>query len=396
MKKTILAALLGVMATAASAQSSVTLYGRIDNGVQYESGLPKGSQVSAESGDWGESEFGIKGAEDLGGGTKAIFQLEMGLNTQNGSYGNGSLFGRAATVGLSNETYGTFKMGNLGAGEIEQDSWDLDPQVMQAYAISTLVRGRNWSQAGNGLEYTTASFGGLTLKGQYDLTNANTWNAGSPGSAPGQLGASTGLGSAQGRSDGLKAQYNASSFELQAIYDEIRDPNGQFSNVYLASRSILAGGTVTFGPVKVYAGFQHLSAPDASNAGYFGTATPTTLPGGTSLPTAVNHEWLGAAWQVTTDAALTAAVYHANANNGNGNATMYTLAGTYNLSRRTFLYSELGYVHNSSTSNIGLGNGYSDPYGANANNDPVNGGDNTNPNYGKGQFGAFAGIMTQF
>ena len=390
MRNTILAALLLAASAAANAQSSVTLYGRIDNGLQYETGLPRGHQFAAESGDWGESELGLRGVEDLGGGTKAIFHLEAGLDTQNGSYGNGSFFGRAATVGLTNTRWGTFKLGNLGAGEIQQDSWDVDPQLMQAYAIATLVRGRNWSQAGNGTEYTSPSLGGLTLKGQYDLTNAYTWNAGNPGSAPGQL------GGPQGRSDGIKMQYNAGNMELQAIYDEIRDPNGEFSNVYVASRSVLAGGTYAIGPVKLYAGYQHLSAPDASNSGYFGTSAPTTLPAGVSLPTAVDHEWFGAAWQATPFVTLTGAVYHANANNGNGNATMYTLAGTYHLSARTFLYSELGYIHNSSTSNIGLGNGYSDPYGANINNDPVNGSTNTNPDYGHSQFGMFAGIMTQF
>ena len=231
------------------------------------------------------------------------------------------------------------------------------------------------------------------MKGQYDLTNNAAWNAGNPGSAPGQLGVSPGsgaFGSAQGRSDGFKAQYNASNFELQVIYDEIRDPNGQFSNVYLYSRSILAGGTYSLGPVKLYGGYQHLGAPGASEFGYNGAATPA----GAGLPTAVDHEWFGAAWQVTPVTALTAAVYHANANNGNGNATLYTLAGTYNLSKRTFLYTELGYIHNSSTSNIGLGDGYTDPYGQSAS--VTAGSENLSPAYGHGQFGAFAGIMTNF
>lgn len=399
MKKLALAAALTAAAVTAHAQSSVTLYGRIDNGIEYENGLPGGHRIAAETGDWGESWFGMQGSEDLGGGNKAIFQLEAGLNTQNGGINNGSLFGRHATVGLSNDNWGTFKLGNLGAGEISQDSWDLDPQLMQKYAISTLVRGRNWAQAGNGFEYTSPKLYGLTIKGQYDLANGYNWNIGNSG--PGQLGNAPGSGlpgSTQGRSDGIKIQYNISGIELLAIYDEIRDGNGQFDNVYLNSRSILAGGTFTFGPVKVYAGYQHLNAPDASNVGVYGTAgTPTALPGGVSLPTSVNHEWLGAAWQATPAALLTAAVYHANANNGNGNATMATLAGTYNLSKRTFLYTEFGYLHNSSTSNIGLGNGYGDPYGANINNDPVTGNaGSTAPDYGHSQTGVFAGIFTSF
>jgi predicted porin len=390
LKQTILAVLLCFGSAAVYAQSSVTLYGRLDTGVQYRTGIPGGNVFQAESGDWGESELGLKGAEDLGGGTQAIFKMEMGLNLENGAFNNGSLFGREARVGLTNPTYGTFKLGYAGAAEISQDSWDVDPQLMQFYSIATLVRGRNWAQAGNSFEYTSPALAGLTLKGQYDLTNNANWNMGDPGSAPGQLGTTSGFGSAQGRSDGFKAQYNASNFELQAIYDEIRDPNGQFSNVYLYSRSILAGGTYTFGPVKFYGGYQHLGAPDANESGYNGAATP----GGASLPSAVDHEWLGAAWQVTPATALTAAVYHANANNGNGNATLYTLAGTYNLSKRTFLYTELGYIHNSSTSNIGLGDGYSDPYGQSGS--VTAGSENLSPEYGHGQFGAFAGIMTNF
>lgn len=397
MKKALLAAALMSAGIVAHAQSSVTMYGRLDTGIQYRTGLPGGNAVQAESGDWGESEFGLKGAEDLGGGTKAIFKLEMGLNLENGNYGNGSLFGREARVGITNDNYGTFKLGYAGAAEIIQDSWDIDPQLMQQYAIATLVRGRNWAQAGNSVEYTSPLLSGLTIKGQYDLANSSNWNAGSPGSAPGQLGATSGFGSAQGRSDGFKVQYTGSSIELQAIYDEIRDQYGKFSNVYLYSRSIMAGGTYTLGPVKFYVGYQHLGAPDASAGGYDNAASPL----GASLPTAVDHEWGGAAWQLSAATSLTAAVYHANANNGNGNATLYTLAGTYNLSRRTFLYTELGYIHNSATSNIGLGNGYSDPYGTGGATNSTGGGAvgagiNDGPGYGHSQFAANVGIMTQF
>jgi predicted porin len=381
-------------AAVASAQSSVTLYGIVDNGVQYETGLPGGHRIAAESGNWGESRFGLKGSEDIGAGTSVNFTLESRLNTQNGTVANGSFFEGQATVGMSNAVYGAFRLGNFGASELLQYAGILDPQQTQKYSFGTLVRGRMFPQAANGIEYKTPSFGGFTVQAQYNLTNSTKWNSGNPGSAPSQLGTSTGLGSSQGRADGIKLEYNAHQLDVQAIYDEIRDGDGKFSNVYLASKSIFAGGSYVWGPVTLYAGYQHLSAPDASVAGYFGTSAPTSLPAGVSLPTAVDNEWVGAQWMVTPATFLTGAVYHANANNGNGNATMYTLSGQYLLSKRTRLYSELGYLHNSSTSNLGLNGGL---YGANVNNDPVNGSpSSTNPNYGHSQFGVFAGIATQF
>ncbi|SAK64338.1 porin [Caballeronia ptereochthonis] len=394
MKRLVLGLVLTSATAYVNAQSSVTLYGIVDNGIVYETNLPKGHVFGAQSGGWAQSRFGLKGAEDLGGGTQAIFQLESRLNTQNGSFANGSFFEGQATVGFHNDTWGQIKFGNMGSAEISQYSGDVDPQQTKKYAIGTLVRGRIFSQAANGVEYLSPTIAGFTLQGQYDLTNSPTWNAGNPGSAPGQLGTSSGLGSSQGRSDGIKLSYANQGLFWQATYDEVRDGNGQFSNVYLASRSILTGLTYAFGPVTAYVGYQHLSAPDASNAGYFGTAAPTVLPAGTSLPTTVNHEWIGATWQTTPALAITGAVYHANANKGNGNATLYTLGVNYSLSKRTLLYTELGYIRNSSTSNLGLNSGL---YGANVNDDPANGSaSSSNPDYGKSQFGVIAGLATRF
>jgi hypothetical protein len=50
----------------------------------------------------------------------------------------------------------------------------------------------------------------------------------------------------------------------------------------------------------------------------------------------------------TPAASFGAAVYHTNANRGNGNATLWTLTATYALSKRTVLYSEIATVRNSS------------------------------------------------
>jgi hypothetical protein len=61
-----------------------------------------------------------------------------------------------------------------------------------------------------------------------------------------------------------------------------------------------------------------------------------------------DQEWLGARWNATPAASFGAAVYHTNANRGNGNATLWTLTATYALSKRTVLYSEIATVRNSS------------------------------------------------
>ena len=93
----------------AHAQSSVTLYGVIDDGLNYTSNARGHSAFAMVSGDANASNFGLKGAEDLGGGLSAIFTLESGFNASNGALSmNGTLFSRQAFVGLSSANYGTF------------------------------------------------------------------------------------------------------------------------------------------------------------------------------------------------------------------------------------------------------------------------------------------------
>ncbi|WP_061164568.1 porin [Caballeronia temeraria] len=105
-------------ASAANAQSSVTLYGLLDAGIAYtnnvQNGVPsQGSgRVAVTSGNLSGSRFGLRGAEDLGGGLSAVFVLESGYNLNNGALGQGGrLFGRQAYVGLSSNQYGTITMG---------------------------------------------------------------------------------------------------------------------------------------------------------------------------------------------------------------------------------------------------------------------------------------------
>lgn len=104
------AVFVATLSCVAHAQSSVTLYGVLDSSIQYaRTGGHSVAQV--DSANVFPSQFGLQGVEDLGGGYKAIFKLESGINVSNGaSAQTGKLFGREAWVGLSSP-YGRVQIG---------------------------------------------------------------------------------------------------------------------------------------------------------------------------------------------------------------------------------------------------------------------------------------------
>ncbi|MDP9123828.1 MAG: porin [Pseudomonadota bacterium] len=109
MKFTLGAIALALVAPAAFAQSTVTLYGTVDLGGQYLSGHSK--QVSVVSGGQAGSRIGFKGTEDLGSGYFADFVLEGGINVDTGGSGQGGqLFGRQA-FGALRTPFGTASAG---------------------------------------------------------------------------------------------------------------------------------------------------------------------------------------------------------------------------------------------------------------------------------------------
>ena len=97
MKKSLLAlVVLGSCAGAASAQSSVTMYGKMEIAYQNRTGDANSLVQKAD----GESRLGFKGSEDLGGGVAAFFQMEHKINGDDGS-NNGDFFEEKSVVGLS-------------------------------------------------------------------------------------------------------------------------------------------------------------------------------------------------------------------------------------------------------------------------------------------------------
>lgn len=114
MKKTawIAAACAAGYACVAHAQSSVTLYGVVDAGLLYTSNAGGHAAWQAGSGDVTGSHWGIAGSEDLGGDTRAIFQIENGFNVMNGSLRQGGReFGYQSFAGLSNARFGALTLG---------------------------------------------------------------------------------------------------------------------------------------------------------------------------------------------------------------------------------------------------------------------------------------------
>jgi predicted porin len=111
MKKSLLAlAVLGAFAGAASAQSSVTLYGTVDLSGKYVKNDGSAKRLSMSQDGINSSQLGFRGVEDLGGGLKAGFNLLAGVNPDTGTTNTGApavgaaqtskLFNRRSTVSL--------------------------------------------------------------------------------------------------------------------------------------------------------------------------------------------------------------------------------------------------------------------------------------------------------
>lgn len=80
-----------MFSASAFAQSNVTLYGVIDEGINYTNNVGGEHLTEMASGFAQGSRWGLRGTEDLGGGIKALFQLENGFNASTGRAAQGGL-----------------------------------------------------------------------------------------------------------------------------------------------------------------------------------------------------------------------------------------------------------------------------------------------------------------
>lgn len=99
---------------AALAQSSVTIYGRLDASVGTQDKGAGSDSKMFSGGDVGLTtpRLGFRGTEDLGGGLKANFQLEQRLDVTSGALTSATNFHGAATLGLAGN-FGQIRAGRM-------------------------------------------------------------------------------------------------------------------------------------------------------------------------------------------------------------------------------------------------------------------------------------------
>ena len=309
MKKSLLAlAVLGAFAGAASAQSSVTLYGKVDLGVGKATGSAD-KQVRDGAG----SRVGIKGVEDLGGGMKALFGFEHRFNPDTGKdatndSSNGSAPGNASnvfwngysTVGLG----GAF--GTVNLGRQYTSSFSLVQNAFDPFGGDTVAGLRDSSlriaparmRIANSIRYD-GTFGGVKIAA--DIAERTTGTD---------------------RPYTLAAQYAAGPVLAAISYE---NPEGG------SDKLLNAGVAYTFGPAKLaLAGSTGKNAANASVKGYLIGATVNVGPAGRVL------------------------VGYAQNKVGSADADKKASVGyRHDLSKRTFLYTDFTRVNKLATEKTG-------------------------------------------
>jgi predicted porin len=175
--KWLIALSIMTLATGARAQSSVTLYGSIDEGLTYNTNA-KGHGQALVGPVAVPDFFGLRGVEDLGGQLKAIFALQDGFvsNTGAGTI-PGEAFSHFAWVGLAGN-FGTFTLGRQLDLTTETLRLNSNGSVQYTFYMFHPANLDNIGIMGdsinNSLKYTTPNIGGFTATGLYGLDDTSS------------------------------------------------------------------------------------------------------------------------------------------------------------------------------------------------------------------------------
>ncbi|MDR1276986.1 MAG: porin [Candidatus Accumulibacter sp.] len=204
-KKLIALAVAGLVSGAAFAQTNVTIYGAADATfeVVQAKGADAGNIARFNRVQSNSSILGFRGSEDLGGGLKAIFQFESGIDLDHARgdrNDSARLFNRDTFVGLQG-AFGQVKMGiNTGPARSLGAAVDLTIGATGIGANTAMLgkvagNGSNafgyWdTRRSNSVQYVTPKFGGFEVRAMY--------------------------GAGESRPDGTKA---AATYELGGFYN---------------------------------------------------------------------------------------------------------------------------------------------------------------------------------
>lgn len=347
--KPIIAVASAALSLAAHAQTNVQLYGIADAGIEYVDKVRTGgvgskteSTVRVQSGSASSSRFGIRGREDLGGDLSAVVALESGISIDTGTLGQGGrLFGRHAYVGLNHKSLGELQLGRQTSVVYDYGVF-YDPVAAtrySAYVFDAPYAGR----ADNAVKYV-GKLGGLNIGAQYSFGYDGLIAGG--GEVPGAY--------RVGKETGVHVNYAAGPVQVGAMYN--RQNGTSIATQRNTIERMSVGATYTIAPVKLLASYQRLTAETPA------TSRDTDL------------YWVGAQYS-GGPFTVTGALYFNDPDGSANRSSMLVFLGSYALSKRTDLYSEIAFMRNQDAAMLGMAG-------------PVNPGDR--------QGGAIVGIRHRF
>ena len=244
MKKSLIALAVLAASGAAMAQSSVTMYGVADLS------LAKSNGVSAQmSGNGvmnnGNSRLGVRGVEDLGGGLKASFNFEQGINAESGAT-DAATWQRNAYLALSGG-FGRFQMGrSLNPSFWGVAAWELTGTANYSAVANQFGFAGGPSRNNSMFMYTTPNMGGFSGTLGYIAKPDNGGNAKVDANliyanGPVAVALSYFKVNTQPKGLALGGSYDFGMFKLAA---SLQDAPG-------ASKGFTIGGTVPVGPVAL-------------------------------------------------------------------------------------------------------------------------------------------------
>jgi predicted porin len=357
MKKSLLAlAVLGAFAGAASAQSSVTIFGVVDAAARSVHNAGQKSVKELASGGWNTSRLGFRGVEDLGGGLKAGFWLEHGINIDDGTQASSTFWNRRSTVSL---------MGNFGEVRLGRD---YSPTFWQFVGFDVFNYG---------------GIGGISNVVYAPVAYANAGNAGSTNGTATNSALNSGAW-------GTRNVNNAVSYFLPSgiggVYGQltVAAPEGVVSNKYTGGRVGYAGG-----PLDVAVLYSQTNSPlNSEKLKVWGLGGSYNFGVAKVLGQYIEQKWNPAKqkiWEVATVVPLGLGEIHAsylhsdlsNVGGNAGNAKQFALGYAYNLSKRTALYANAARLDNGGTGQLSVSAAPSSTQAAGTNQLPTAGGNST-------------------